>query len=247
MPRTILDTELEELRKKVIQLGSLVENALAQALSALQANDLVLCSGVIEADAAIDTLRTAIEQQTFRLLTLQQPLGGQDLRFLTSLFSIVGDLERIGDGAAGIAQMLVRMVPLSQQVSPLEKTDQHASLAETALVQGLYDLGKEAHRVFEGTMQAFATKNVQAARYLWEEDDVVDVRYHLVRHDLMQKLSGVHAIPAVEQDEYILQRVTYYLWMAHKWERVADHCTNICERIVFILEGETAIHLSSSP
>src|SRR6266700_5298965 len=75
MPRTILDTELEELRKKVIQLGSLVENALAQALSALQANDLVLCSGVIEADAVIVKLRTAIEKKTFRLLTLQQPLG----------------------------------------------------------------------------------------------------------------------------------------------------------------------------
>jgi phosphate transport system protein len=82
---------------------------------------------------------------------------------------------------------------------------------------------------------------VNTARYLWQEDDVVDVRYHGVRHDLMNMLTGTHAITALRSDSDILLRATYLLWIAHKLERVADHCTNICERIVFIIEGETTI------
>ena len=83
--------------------------------------------------------------------------------------------------------------------------------------------------------------DVEAAKRIWEEDDVVDVRYHLVRHDLMALMTGARAIPALQSDALILQRVTYLLWIAHKLERVADHGSNICERIVFILEGEPRI------
>jgi phosphate transport system protein len=87
-------------------------------------------------------------------------------------------------------------------------------------------------------MQAFANRDVQAARYIWQEDDVVDVRYHLVRHDLMALMEGARAIPALQNDSRILQRATYLLWIGHKLERVADHSSNVCERVVFIAEGE---------
>jgi len=60
----------------------------------------------------------------------------------------------------------------------------------------------------------------------------------------MALMEGAHAIPALQNDSRILQRATYLLWIAHKLERVADHCTNICERIVFIVEGETSIQRS---
>jgi phosphate transport system protein len=112
-------------------------------------------------------------------------------------------------------------------------------------MHALLDLGYEARRVLQGTMKAFADRDVNAARFLWEEDDVVDVRYHLVRHDLMALLAGARAIPALQNDALILQRATYLLWIAHKLERVADHCTNVCERIVFIVEGETSIKPAS--
>ena len=108
-------------------------------------------------------------------------------------------------------------------------------------MRGILDLGHEARRVLQGAMKAFAERNVDAARYIWEEDDVVDVRYHLVRHDLMAMLAGARAIPALQHDTYILQRATYLLWIAHKLERVGDHATNICERILFMVEGETSI------
>lgn len=253
MARNILDRELGELDAQVTHLGALVDDALEKALEALATGDVAKSGMVIEGDAIIDSLRAAIEEHTIRLLTLQQPLGGRDLRYLTSVLSIAGDLERTGDGAAGIAQIILRMTPLhgtSAQMkvednlaySPHATTaDEYGQITEASVLRGTLDLGQEASRVLQGTMQAFAQRNAEAARFLWEEDDVVDVRYHLVRHDLMAMLEGARAIPALQSDSHILQRATYMLWIAHKLERVADHCTNICERIVFIVEGETSI------
>ena len=249
MSRTLLDKELHELDAQILRLGSLVDDALGQALEALETGDLAEAGMVIEGDTIIDSLRAAIEEHAIRLLTLQQPLGGRDLRLLTSTLSIAGDLERMGDGAAGIAQIILRMAPLRStstspvefKVSPGKSGSEAGQITEASILHGMLELGKEARRVLQGTMEAFANSDAKAARYIWEEDDVVDVRYHLVRHDLMAMLEGARAIPALQSDARILQRATYLLWIAHKLERIADHCTNICERVVFIVEGETNI------
>ena len=248
MARTILDKELQVLNEQIIRLGSLVDEALELALGALGKGDLAAASVVIENDNLIDSLRMTIEEHSVRLLTLQQPLGGRDLRYLTSSLAIAGDLERAGDGAAGIAQIILRMAPLRDGKLSQVKVDGDGAMnasgeiTEASVTQGLLELGKEARRVLEGTMKAFANRDAKAARYLREEDDVVDVRYHLVRHDLMAMMAGARAIPALQNDSMILQRVTYLLWIAHKLERVSDHCTNICERIVFSEEGENIVH-----
>jgi phosphate transport system protein len=249
MTRTVLDKELAELDAQILKLGSLVDDALAKALEALESGDIAKSGLVIEGDAIIDSLRAAVEEHTIRLLTLQQPLGGRDLRYLTSALSIAGDLERTGDGAAGIAQIILRMTPLRGDAGTKVKVEDTtvtvsghgAEITEASILRGLLDLGVEARRVLQGTLDAFARRDANAARYIWEEDDVVDVRYHLVRHDLMTMMAGARAIPALQNDSLILQRATYLLWIAHKLERVADHSSNICERIVFIVEGETSI------
>src|SRR6266581_5026205 len=248
MTRKILDKELQELDAQIIKLGSLVDDALGKALQALETGDLAKAGMVIEGDTIIDSLRATVEEHAIRLLTLQQPLGGRDLRLLTSALSIAGDLERTGDGAAGIAQIILRMAPLRSNASQIENNGNSSvsasndgQLTEASILNGMLELGREARRVLQGTMEAFANRDAKAARYIWEEDDVVDVRYHLVRHDLMAMLEGARAIPALQIDPRILQRATYLLWIAHKLERIADHCTNICERIVFIVEGETSI------
>jgi phosphate transport system protein len=247
MARTILDKELQSLNEQIIRLGSLVDEALELSLDALDKADLAAASVVIENDNLIDSLRMTIEEHTVRLLTLQQPLGGRDLRYLTSSLSIAGDLERAGDGAAGIAQITLRMAPLRDDKFQVkvdnDNTNGAASeITEASVMQGMLELGKEARRVLQGTMKAFANRDARAARYLREEDDVVDVRYHLVRHDLMAMMTGARAIPALQNDSMILQRFTYLLWIAHKLERVSDHSTNICERIVFTEEGENIVH-----
>jgi phosphate transport system protein len=232
MPRSVFDQELQRLQEQIVRLGTQVDHALKNALTALESHDRALCDLVIAADAAIDALRAEIEQQAFQLLTLQQPLGGRDVRLLTATITLVGDLERSGDGAAGIAKLLLRMFPLPE-AGPLSE--------EVVALNNVLALGQEAQRVLHATVQAFSTLDVRAARYYWQEDDVVDVRYHMIRHDLMTLLQGNHALPALKQDTLIMQRITYLLWIAHKLERIADHCGNVCERIVFIVEGDAAI------
>src|SRR5437588_12747769 len=96
MARTLLDRELHELDAQIIHLGELVDDALGNALEALETGDIAKSGMVIEADTIIDSLRAAIEEHTIRLLTLQQPLGRRDLRRLTSVLSIAGDLDRAG-------------------------------------------------------------------------------------------------------------------------------------------------------
>jgi phosphate transport system protein len=259
MARKVLDQELQDLDEQIKRLGSLVDEALSKALQALETDDLALGGRVIEADTLIDGLRVAVEEHAIRLLTLQQPLGGRDLRYLTSALSIAGDLERIGDGAEGIAQILLRMAPLrgnedqvkidrsfAAEVDGSKEGVEDGQVTEASILRGILDLGQEARRILQGTMKAFAERDVNGARTIWEEDDVVDVRYHLVRHDLMTLLAGARAIPALQNDSLILQRATYLLWIAHKLERVGDHASNICERVIFIVAGETNIQAQES-
>lgn len=253
MTRTILDTQLHEISTGVIQLGTLVATALEQALQAMQSGDQALCNQVVASDSAIDNLRFEVDRLTFRTLTLQQPLGGGDLRFLSSVPSISNDLERIGDNAAGIAKLLLLMTPLritgTKPVRPDpsvvtgrgQKPSSDQTITEDSIVSELLDLGQEACQALRGTIRAFEQRDAKAARKIWQEDDVVDVRYHLVRYDLTTMLTGTQAIAALKHDSLILMRMTYLFWMAHNLERVGDHCTNICERIVFFLEGNEVI------
>jgi phosphate transport system protein len=253
MTRVVLDKELEELDSQILRLGTLVDEALQLSLEALETDDLAKAGMVIEGDSIIDSTRATVEEHSIRLLTLQQPLGGRDLRLLTAALSIAGDLERTGDGAAGIAQIILRMAPLRGNASQAKidgvssvSGDNNGQLTEASILNGMLELGREAGRVLQGTMAAFANRDAKAARFIWEEDDVVDVRYHLVRHDLMAMLEGARAIPALQMDSRILQRATYMLWIAHKLERMGDHCTNICERIVYIVEGETSMQTAQA-
>ena len=253
MARTTFDMQVHEIRTRIIQLGPLVETALEQAIAAVQNSNLALCGLVIESDQTIDEMRSEVEQLAFQSLTLQQPLAGHDLRFLSSIPAIAGDLERMGDNAEDIAQLLLRMEPLRQDVVSQDLVSASEStgsarrrlpdrvVTEASIVSRLVELGQEAHHLLQGSLRAFELNDAHAARTIWHEDDVVDVRYQLVRQDVMTVLTDIHAIAALQQDARIMQRMTYWLWIAHNLERIGDHCTNICKRIVFHLEGEGSI------
>ena len=91
-------------------------------------------------------------------------------------------------------------------------------------------------------MPLLADRDAGMARLIWDEEKVMERRHYLVHRDLMTMLERSYAMPALEQDPSMVQRMTYLLWIAHTLKRVADHCTNICERVVFIVEGETEMH-----
>jgi phosphate transport system protein len=254
MIRALLDKELHDLDAQMMRLGSLVDTALAQALEALETGDQDKAGMVVVSDAPIDDLHVAIEEHTFRVLSLQQPLAGRDLRYLTALVPMAIDLERIGDEAESIAQHVLRMLPLrsvwipqtgtpvqqgQEESSPTEAGDMHDHLPEASLLHGILCLGREVRSLLQWTMKAFADRNAEAARTLWEQDQVVDKHSYTLRRDVMAMLEGAHPMPPRQNDAHLMQRATYLLWMAHQLERAADHCTNLCERIVFLVQGET--------
>ena len=248
MARTILDEQLQTITANITKLGELVEQALGQSLQAVETGDAALSGLVIASDTEMDELRAEIDRLTFQALTLQQPLGGRDLRLLSSTPSITGDLERTGENAVGIAKLLLRMAPLrrsgvsqlkidSSSVATEDATPAH-DVTEASIISGILSLGQEARDILHKTVQAFTNNDAQAARVLLQADDLVDTRYATVRQDLMTMLSGIHAIPVLQQDGLAMQRMTYWLWIAHNLERVGDHCTNVAERIVFFVEGD---------
>jgi phosphate transport system protein len=241
--RTVLDGQLQDIKAKIACLGKYAQIALKESLSALETGDQSLCNTIVASDRKIDELRAEIERQAFRALILQQPLAGYDLRFVSSVPAIVAGLERIGDNAVGIAKLLVRMAPLRVQgISQFQVDSNHGSekhihtpyhtVNERTIINELLDLGQEGCRVLKETMQVLEREDSQAARALWQEDDVIDVRYHMVQNDLMTMLSAIHAIPALQHDDLIMQRMTYWLWIAHNIERIGDHCTNIFELVI---------------
>jgi phosphate transport system protein len=256
MPRVLLDNELQGLDAQVIQLGTLVDAALAQALEALEMGDQDRAGKVVVSDTTIDDLHLAIEERTFRVLTLQQPLAERDLRYLMSLVPMAIDLERIGDEAEDIARNVLHMLPFrfvgtpqastpvqqeQDEDSLIDAADAGDQLTEAAILRDILDLGKEVRSLLQWTMKAFVERNAEAARSLWEQDKVVDRHSYAVRRNVMMMLEGAQAIPALQHDPHMVQRATHLLWIVYQLGRVADHCTNICERIVFIVEGETDI------
>jgi phosphate transport system protein len=258
---TPLNTELQELNAQMTRLGSLVEHALSQVLAALEMGDRDKACAVVVGDTTIDDLHLAIQQHAFRTLIFHQPLPGRHLRYLSSLVPITNDLERIADEAEGITQIFLRMVPYHYaevgagsggQGGQLQETHDESRPTSTAggvtqfpeklLMRRILDLGQEVQSLLQRTMKAFTDRDAQAARSIWQEDQVVNKGHYLVSQDLLAMLEGSQAISALQRDPSMLQQVTYMLWIAYKFERMADHCTNICESIVFLVEGETDIY-----
>lgn len=258
MIRTPLNNELQELDDQLVRLGSLVEQALTQVLEALETSDRDKAVKVIVAENTIDNLHLTIEKHTFRVLALQQPLLGRTLRYLTSIPPMAIDLERIGDEAERIAQIFLRLIPYPSAGAGTTAGDQEAQtqkkncladarngvdqFPEHSIERRILGLGQEVRSLLQRTIKAFVDRDAQAARSLWQEDHVVDTNHYLVSRDLMAMFEGVQALPALQHDPYILQYATYMLWITHRLERIADHCTNICERLVFLIEGETDIY-----
>jgi len=261
MTTTPLATELQELNAQTTRLGSLVENALTQVLTALEMGDRDKACAVVVGDTTIDDLHLAIQQHAFRTLIFHQPLAGRHLRYLTSLVPMTNDLERIADEAEGIAQIFLRMEPypytevgsepggqggqlqqIHDESRPTSTDGGVTQFPEKPFMRRILDLGQEVRSLLQRTMKAFTDRDAQFARSIWQEDQVVNKRHYLVSKDLLAMLEGSQAIPALQRDPSMLQQVTYMLWMAYKLERMADHCTNICESIVFLVEGETDIY-----
>jgi len=212
MARKEFDQELQDLEKRLQELGLMVEEALVEAVDALKRHDLEKAGQIIDADRSVNERRYAIEHETFVLIATQQPMA-VDLRTLAAVLEIATELERIGDYAKGIARITVKM-GTEPFVKPLIDIPRMAEKARNML-----------HRA----LQAFAGRDPDLARAIPAEDDEMDALYEQIFREL-----STH----IMVDPKLVDRASYLIWVAHNLERAADRVVNICERVIFMVTGE---------
>ncbi len=212
MTRALFDRELRELHDAVLFLGSMAEKAIVEAMEALRDGDLEWSRRIIEEDKVINAKRFEIEERCIFVIATQQPMA-TDIRDLVSVLYIVTDLERIADHAEGVAKINLMMGP-----EPLPR--------RLGLLPAMAD---RAVAMLRDTLKAYIERDVEAARRICEADDEVD---------RLQDRVYDEAFKAMIADPSTIQRNTYLIWASHNFERIADRCTNICERIIYTVTGQ---------
>jgi phosphate transport system protein len=202
---------IKDLEIRVVSLGKAVETAIQSSVKALMDRDMETAEKIIRGDELINKQRWEIEEDCVYLIAMQQPVAS-DLREIISILNIVTDLERMGDHAEGIAKIVL----LFGKEEPVEAFTNIPAMAEKAV------------NMLCKSIDAFIRRDAKAAEAICTLDDEVDELNDQVYHKMIQTM--------ISQPQTIT-RATYQLWAARNLERIADHTTNICERIVYLATG----------
>jgi phosphate transport system protein len=212
MPRQTLDREIHHLQDEVLLLGSMVEQAMLNAIDALKRRDHEAARRVYHGDELINEKRYAIENRVLILFATQQPIA-HDLRLLAAILEVITELERMGDYAKGIAKISVK---IGEDDTPIP-------------VREISRMGDLAVGMLHRALGAFIAEDVNAANRIPQDDDQVDELYGQIYR------KNVEAMIA---NPDIIDHSNYIMWVVHNIERMADRVTNICERTIFIATGE---------
>jgi phosphate transport system protein len=208
--------ELENIKKRLLTLGSVVEDLVRQSIKAVEQRDGELAAEIIRKDAEIDDLEVEIEEECLKVLALHQPVA-VDLRFIIAVIKINNELERIGDQAVNIAQ----------RVQVIAKRPAAPFLFDYA------EMGEKAQRMLKMSLDALVNLDADAAYKVITMDDEVD-RYKNEAYDRFKQ--AIRDLP---------ERVGYYinlLLISRHLERLSDHATNIAEEVIYLVEGEIYRH-----
>jgi len=211
MSRERFEQELGHLQEQVLALGTMAERAVRTSVEALAHQDLATARKIIDDDHVINERRFDLENEILTIIATQQPMAG-DLRKLASSLELVGELERIADYAKGIANVAL-MIGAEPLVKPLVDIPLMADRACGMLSRAL---------------EAFSRWDVDLARSVPKEDAEVDTLYERIYRDLAA---------VIVKDPRTLDQAIRLSWVAHNLERVADRVSNLCERVVFAVQG----------
>jgi len=214
--RGALDIELKNLDDSLIRLASMVEDALKNALDALDKQDYQKARNVVSGDEEVNQLRYQIEQSCLRVLAVQQPQAS-DLRRVIAITHITSELERIGDHASGISRLQLRMI--EEGIVGIESLHQ------------LPKMGRRGEKMIREAMQSYLNEDVDLANKVIHRDDKMNRNYGQFSSTMFESMIAADG-------DFEIRTSTYMLWMAHNLERIGDRVTNICERILFMITGE---------
>lgn len=210
--RSKFDEQLALMKNELIQMGALCEEAISLTAKALSDGEKSLAAKAISLDAEIDQMERDIETLCLKLLLQQQPVA-RDLRQISAALKIITDMERIGDQAADIAEIIMAM--LSEGYLPED-------------VGNIREMATEAIKMVTESVDSYVRQDTAMARRVIDHDDVVDGYFIRVRAVLIGKIAanpveGEHALDLLMIDKYL--------------ERIGDHATNIAEWVIFSVTG----------
>lgn len=209
--RTRFDMELDNLNSDMIAMGALCENAISEAMKSLFTADKTAAQRTIQEDREIDRKEKDIEALCLRLLLQQQPVA-RDLRVISSALKMITDMERIGDQAADIAELIRHM-----HLTPVSRQNKHLSKMADA-----------AKKMVTESIDAFVKKDAALAAKVLADDDLVDSLFLKLRHDIIEMIA---ADPGCGEEAVDVLMIAKYL------ERIGDHATNIAEWVLFSITG----------
>ena len=212
MSRATLDKKIKQLLDDIQNLRCLVVNATRSSIAALKAHDLEAAHQIYRDDALINEKRFKLESSCIITIATQQPIVAKDLRLLASILEVVGEMERMGDYAKGIAKACI-LIGDEPHIKPLIDIPIMADLVISMLNR---------------SVTAFVNQDAESARLIPAEDDQVDELYEQVYRDL---------VTVMVDNPTALEQANHLLWVAHNLERMADRVTNICERTIYIATG----------
>jgi phosphate transport system protein len=213
---THFQKELEELKKNLLKMATLVEEVINNAVQSLVKRDSELAQKAFEAEDRINTMDIAINTECLNLLALRQPMAA-DLRFITSALKIITDLERMGDQAVDIAE---RAISLNRepQLKPYIDIPRMAEIAQSMV---------------KDVLDAFVNRDSKLARSVCERDDLVDGLNDQVVRELLTCMTS---------DPRTIKSAVHLTIVSRCLERIADHATNIAEDVIFMVDALVIKH-----
>jgi len=221
MPRESFHRELQKIQAEMIKMGSLVEQQIHEAVYYLSTQNLAGAQSVLDKDDIVDQMQIAIEERCMRLIALQQPLAS-DLRTVVAIFKITTDVERIGDNACNIAELVLK-------------------IGEEPLIKPLIDIpimAEKTKTMVRDSLTCFVERDLQLAEAVIQADDPIDEMYS----QLFDELIG---IVLEGRSEQVSRQAINLLLVARYLERIADHATNIAERVMYMVTGQRVDHMDS--
>jgi phosphate transport system protein len=209
--RNKFDEQLDLLKTQMIQMGALCEEAIASATKALINGDIELAKKVITTDEDIDHKEKEIESICLKLLLQYQPVA-RDLRQISSALKMITDMERIGDQAADISEIIML-----------------ANIKAANNTSHIADMAKATIKMVTDSIDAYVQQNLKLAKAVIDYDDVVDNLFNDVKADMIRLINE-----DTENGEFAID----LMMIAKYFERIGDHATNIAEWVVFSITGK---------
>lgn len=209
--------DLEGLRNKVLAMGGLVETQLSDAIEAVVSGDSALGLRVAKDDYKVNKLEVSIDEECGRILATRAPAAG-DLRLIVAIIKTITDLERIGDEAEKIGYLASKLAGMDRPADSYRE---------------LKNLGDHVLHMLRDAMNAFARLDVEASKLILIEDERVDEEYDAITRQ---------CITFMMEDPHSVKRVMNVTWAARALERIGDHAKNICEYVIYMVEGRDIRH-----